>query len=229
MLSWRVHERFSRLMHFQYSPALLVLFVLFVMWAVLFVLAEYGDVSLKPLKSWLAAACWLLWGITALPLSGSVPRPWRFAALVAYGGATSVLAWVKRSYLFESKVKPSRSLASWLTIPQPTYVAVRDVSTAVPWYVEKLGLRKLAATEQARKDGVALQFNEKTHPVILIPKDPAAFRPAPVFFTRKIGKVRDVLTANCVSAGPVQQDRQGTNFFELQDSQGTTIEISERP
>jgi hypothetical protein len=37
------------------------------------------------------------------------------------------------------------------------------------------------------------------------------------------------LTANGVSAGPVQQDRQGTSFFDFLDSEGNTIEVSERP
>ena len=159
------------------GPALLVLAALFALWAVLFVLAEFGDVSLKPLKSWLAAACWLLWGLASFPMAmEGLPRSWRIAVVAAYAGTTMVLGWVKRSYLFESKVKPPRSLAPLLTVPQPTYVAVRDLAAAAPWYAEKFGLRKLAATEQTRKDGVRLQFNEKTHPVILVPKDPVVAR-----------------------------------------------------
>lgn len=65
--------------------------------------------------------------------------------------------------------------------------------------------------------------------VILVPKDPVVARPTPLFFTRKLSRVRDVLTANGVSAGPVQQDRQGTSFFDFLDSEGNTIEVSERP
>ncbi len=217
------------LTHLHFTPALVVLGGLFVLWAVLFVLAEFGDVSLKPLKSWLAAVCWLLWGITALPLSGSVARPWRAAALVAYGGATTVLAWVKRSYLFESKVKPSGSFAGLLTMSQGTRIAVRDVTASAQWYAEKFGLRKLAATEQTSKYGIALQFDEKTPPVILVPKDPVAPRPAPVFFARKVEKVRDKLIVRGVSAGPIQRDRQGTRFFELLDGEGNTVEVSEKP
>ena len=215
------------LAHFHPGPALFVLAALLALWAVLFVLAEFGDVSLKPLKSWLA---WLLWGLTAFPLvMEGLPRSWRIAVFAAYAGATMVLGWVKRRYLFESNVKPPRSLASLLTVPQPTYVAVRDVAGAAPWYAEKFGLRKLAATEQPRKDGIRLQFNENTHPVILAPKDPVVARPTPMFFTRKLDRVRDALTANGVSAGPIQQDRQGTHFFELLDCEGNPLEISERP
>jgi len=216
-------------MHLHLTPALIVVFGLFVLWAVLFVLSEYGDVSLKPLKSWFAAASWLLWGLSSVPFAESLPRPWRAAALAGYLATSLLLAWVKRSYLFESKIKPSHSLASLLTVSQPTYVAVRDVTTASPWYAEKLGLRRLAAAEQPSKYGVALQFNETTHPVILILKDPAAPRPAPVFFTRKVEKIRDRLIVRGVSAGPIQQDRQGTRFFELLDGEGNTVEVSERP
>ena len=145
------------------------------------------------------------------------------------GEPSLLLGWLKRRYLFESNVKPTQSLASLMTVPQPMYVAVRDVATASSWYAQKFGLRKLAATEQARPDGIALQFDESTNPVILIPKDPVVYRPVPVFFARKVGKVRDQLIAEGISAGPVQQDRQGTRFFELLDGEGNTLEVSEQP
>jgi len=206
-----------------------MLLALCALWGVLFILAEYGNISLKPFKPWLAIAGWLLWGLASLPFFEDVSRPWRFAAFAGSTGTTLLLAWVKRSYLFESKIKPSRSLARLLTVSQPTYIAVRDVANASPWYAEKFGLRKLAATEQASRDGIALQFDEKTHPVILIPKNPLYPRPAPVFFSHKVEKVRDKLIANGVNAGPVQRDRQGTSFFELLDGEGNTVEVSEWP
>ena len=214
-------------MHLPVTPAILILFAPFLLWAVLFVLAEYGNVSLKPLTPWLAVACWLLWLISAILFLAD--RPWGSALISGYAGIVLVLGWVKRSYLFESRIKPSNSLVSLLAVSQPTYVAVRDIANAAPWYAEKFGLRKLAAAEQAQSDGATLQFNENTHPVILILKDPVAPRPAPVFFTHKVGKVRDALIARGVNAGPVQQDRQGTRFFELLDGEGNTIEVSERP
>lgn len=116
-----------------------------------------------------------------------------------------------------------------IIVQQTTYVAVKDVATASPWYAEKFGLRKLADSEQPRPDGVAFQFDEKSKPVILVPKDPMRWRPAPVLFARKVSEARERLIANGVNTGPVQQDRQGTNFFELFDSEGNTLEVSERP
>jgi catechol 2,3-dioxygenase-like lactoylglutathione lyase family enzyme len=214
-------------MHLPSGPALMILLAPLVLWAVLFVLAEYGHVTLKPLKPWLVAACWVLYG--AAVLGFFLDGPWQSVFFAAYWAAGLLLAWLKRRYLFESNRKPTQSLASVMAVPQPTYVAVRDVAAASSWYAEKFGLRKLAATEQARPDGIALQFDERTHPVILIPKDPKVSGPVPVFFTRQVGKVRDRLSAKGVSTGPVQQDRQGTSFFELLDGEGNTLEVSEQP
>jgi hypothetical protein len=214
-------------MHIPSAAALTIMLAPFALWGALFCLAEYAHVSLKSLSPWFPALYWFLWGAAGIGVL--VDHPLRFALISAYGGIGLVLGWLKRRYLFESSMKPSRSLASLLTIPQPTYVAVRDVSTAFPWYTEKFGLRKLSPTEETRSDGVTLQFNESTHPVILIPKDPSVSRSAPVFFARNVEKVRNRLIADGVSAGPVHQDRQGTNFFELLDGEGNTLEVSERP
>lgn len=214
-------------MHIPSPSLLLILLAPFVLWAVLFVLSEFGRVPMKPLKPWLVAALWLLWGAGTIGFFADVP--WRSAVWSLYTGFGLLLGWVKRRYLFETNVKPKQSLASLLTVPQTTYVEVRDVMTASGWYADKFGLRKLAATEQPRPDGIALQFDESTDALILIPKDPVNSRPAPVFFTRKVGRVRERLIANGVSAGPVQKDRQGTTFFELLDGEGNTLEVSEKP
>jgi hypothetical protein len=132
------------LTHFHPGPAPLVLAALFALWAVLFVPAEFGDVSLKPLKSWLAAVCRLWWGLTAFPLE-RLPRSWRIAVFAAYAGTTMVLGWVKRSHLFESKVKPPRSLAPLLTVPQPTYGDCR-------WY----RFRRSRRSEPAAANGLSV-------------------------------------------------------------------------
>jgi hypothetical protein len=156
-------------------------------------------------------------------------RPWHSAFLSLYDGGGLVLSWLKRKYLFESSLTPPQSLSALLTVPKPTYVAVRDVATASPWYVEKFGLRKLSSAEQLQPDGIALQFDASSNPVILLPKDPTVFRSAPVFFTRKVDKVRARLIARGICADLVQQDGQGTNYFELLDGEGNAIEVSEEP
>jgi len=214
-------------MHLLTTPQLAILLAPLVLWAVLFVLAEYGHVVLKPLKPWLVAACWLLWGVYGMGVVAN--RPWRFALFSVYCGTSLILLWLKRRYLFASNEKPSHSLARFLTVPKPTYVAVRDVAAASPWYTDKLGLRELAPSEETRRDRITLKFSADTDPLILVPKDPILPRSVPVLFSRRIRKVRERLIANGVSAGPVQQDRQGTTFFELRDGEGNTIEVSEQP
>jgi hypothetical protein len=214
-------------MHIPSASVLVILLAPFLLWALLYVLSEFGQLPMKPLKPWLVATVWLLWGAGTIGFFAD--SPWRSAVWSLYAGLSLLLGWVKRRYLFESNVKPRRSLASLLTVPQTTYIEVKDVSTASGWYAEKFGLRKLTAAEQARPDGVTLQFDESTNAVILIPKDPVNYRAAPVFFTRKVEKVRERLIANGVNAGPVQKDRQGTNFFELLDGEGNTLEVSEKP
>lgn len=206
---------------------LLILGAPYVIWAAFWFLNKYGGVSLKPLKPWLVITCWLLWGVGIIPFLAG--KRWGGIMVLAYNGASLLLGWVKRSYLFESDLKPSDSLASLIMVSQPTYVAVRNANALWSWYSEKFGLRKLAANDESSNDIVKLQFDEKTHPIILLPRDPASPRPAPVLFTRRIGKLRDKLIFRGVNAGPVQQDRQGTRFFEVFDAEGNTLEFSEKP
>jgi len=214
-------------MHVSSAPLLLVLLAPMALWGLLFVLSKYLSVPLKPLKPWLKALSWVLWGVAVVGIFSE--RPWRFLFFSAYAGISLVLGWIVKKQLFVSDVKPTQSLASVLTVPTTTYVAVRDVSTAAPWYTEKLGLRRLAPTEEIRPDGIGLQFNANTCPVFLVPQDPAISRPIPVFFTRKIVEARSRLVAEGISAGPLQLDRQGTKFFDLVDSEGNTLEVCEEP
>jgi hypothetical protein len=205
---------------------MMILVAPFAFWGLLFILSEYGNVSLRPLKPWLIGLCWVLWGVGLVGMVSN--RPWKFALFSTYGATGLVLGWINKRYLFVSNVKPSRSLASVLTVPEPTYIAVRDVSTASPWYIEKFGLRELSPTEDIGRDAVALKFSESTYPIILIPLDPMKSRSVPVFFTRNIAKARSRLMAGGISTGALQQDRQGTKFFELLDGEGNTLEICER-
>jgi hypothetical protein len=214
-------------MHWPPTPFLLMVLAPFALWAILFIVAKLNRVSLKPLMPWIAGACWLLWGLGSIPFLEN--KRWGTAAMTCYAGMTLLLGWIKRSYLFGSDPKPSGSLASLLTISLPTSIAADNPNILYQWYAEKLGLRKLADSEQPRSDGVALQFDEKSNTVTLVRRDPVAPRPAPVFFSRKLRKVRELLISRGVSAGPIQQDRQGTRFFELLDGEGNPLEISERP
>lgn len=212
-------------MHVPPVPFVAIMLAPFALWAILYALSEWGNVNLKPLKPWLRGLCWLL-------LIGSLVNAslnWKWPLTSAYFAAALVLGWLQRQYLFESRIRPRRSLASVLTIPEPTYMGVRDVATTSLWYAEKFGLRKRTPTEELRPDGVTLQFSADTHPLILVRKDPVELRPAPVFFTRSVKRARKRIMEDGLNAGPVQQDRQGTSFFEVQDNEGNVLEVSERP
>jgi catechol 2,3-dioxygenase-like lactoylglutathione lyase family enzyme len=200
-------------------PFLLLLFVR--------VVADLAGIEVKSAKPVLAALCWLLWA------TGSVlfllNSPWRHTVMPGYAGLLGVLAWLKRRYLFENPKSPANSLSRLLEVPVPTYIPVRDVAAVSSWYVDKFGLRRLAATQAIPAERAVFQFREETEPLILLPTDPADPRPVPVLYTRKIMKVRDALVARVVSAGEVQRDRQGTRHFELRDPEGNPIEVSEEP
>jgi len=213
-------------MHVPSLPSIAIVLAPFVLWGLLFILSEYGNVSIKPLIPWLVVLCWVLYGTAVIGVIAN--RHWRFAIFSAYSGIALVYSWVKGRYFFASNVKPSRSLASVLVVPEPMYVGVRDVATTSRWYTEKLGLRKLSPADDIGPDAVALQFEPGKYPVILVPPDPITSRPVPVFFARNIVKARKRLIADGVSAGQLQQDRQGTKFFELLDGEGNTVEVCER-
>lgn len=213
-------------MHVPPTPVIVVMLTPFVLWGMLYIISEYGNVTIKPLIPWLVVLCYLLYGTAILGVIAD--RHWRFAFFSLYGGTGLVYSWLKRRYFFTSSVKPSRSLASVLVVPEPMYVAVRDVNATSQWYAEKFGLRKLSPTDEIGPYAVALQFDPDKYPVILVPRDPMTPRSVPVFFARNIAKARRRLIADGVNAGPLQEDRQGTKFFEFLDGEGNTVEVCER-
>ena len=50
-----------------------------------------------------------------------------------------------------------------------------------------------------------------------------------MLFTKKIGRIRDVLVARGVEVGPIAQDRQGIHYFQIRDPEGNLIEVIEEP
>ena len=68
-------------MHNPSPSVLLILLAPFVLWAVLFVLSEFGQVPLKPLSPWLATALGLLGGpelSASSRMVRGVPAFWRY-------------------------------------------------------------------------------------------------------------------------------------------------------
>jgi hypothetical protein len=45
----------------------------------------------------------------------------------------------------------------------------------------------------------------------------------------EIKKAREVLSSRGVNVGDVQEDRQGTQYFQMRDLEGNLIEVAEEP
>jgi catechol 2,3-dioxygenase-like lactoylglutathione lyase family enzyme len=106
-------------------------------------------------------------------------------------------------------------------------VLVRDIDSVLPWYVEKLGLRKFAENPHGGSGIATLRFKVDGNSVALATRDSLNPPKTPMLFTKKIGKIRNVLVARGVEVGPVERDRQGTRYFDIHDPEGNLIEFVE--
>jgi catechol 2,3-dioxygenase-like lactoylglutathione lyase family enzyme len=118
-----------------------------------------------------------------------------------------------------------------LTIADSFYIGVSDIESATSWYVEKLGLQKVPAEMDDPEGCVALGFSKKDQTCIAVlgPRGRPTDEPTPMLYTTSIGKAREVLGSRGVNVGGIQEDRQGTHYFEMRDLEGNVIEISEEP
>ena len=117
-----------------------------------------------------------------------------------------------------------------LTIADSFYIGVLDVESATSWYIEKLGLQKVPADMDDPEGCVALGFsNEDQTCAVLGPPGKPTDGTTPILYASNILKAREVLGSRGVIVGEVQEDRQGTHYFEMRDLEGTVIEVSEEP
>lgn len=108
------------------------------------------------------------------------------------------------------------------------YIGVGDIAAACAWYAEKLGLRKVDIEMDDGEGCVALGFEKDQAAVVLGPPAPTD-EFTPMLYTSKVQKAREFLDARGVNVGEIQQDRQGTHYFEMRDLEGNVIEVSEEP
>jgi hypothetical protein len=119
--------------------------ILLVLWPI----ARSGKVFLKPLKPWLLAGSFLF-GPTYFFLDvASGHRVLRLASGAVFWTCWLTLILIDYWYRFETLRAPgSKWYIPWnaakFSIPRSMRILVRDVSAVSPWYIEKLGLRKLA-------------------------------------------------------------------------------------
>jgi catechol 2,3-dioxygenase-like lactoylglutathione lyase family enzyme len=109
------------------------------------------------------------------------------------------------------------------------YVGVHDLATSVSWYKEKLGLREIDVEMDKSEGCTALGFSNDEYIVALGPTGKATEELRPILFTKNINKARDYVSSRGASVGPIEQDAQGTHYFEIRDLDGNVIEVCEEP
>src|SRR5713101_2535752 len=117
--------------------------------------------AIRPL---FAIVCWGLWIASFVYLLLDNHHVQNLL-LTAYNSLILVYSWVKGESLFETHV--------------------RDARSASDWYIDKLGMRKLALSAEGT---VTLKFKAEDKPLILVPRDKYYPRPTPMLYTSKIPK-----------------------------------------
>ncbi|MGO8983202.1 MAG: VOC family protein [Terriglobales bacterium] len=135
--------------------------------------------------------------------------------------------------MFETLRSPNaRWYSRWesaeFSVPAPSLrILVRDIDAVSPWYIEKLGLRKLAAASPPEPSAAIFRFSAGGKSVILTARSGFQTGKTPILFAKKIGRMRDVLTARGVAAGMIERDRQGVHYFQIHDPEGNALEVVE--
>jgi len=210
----------------------LILGVPFLFQLVLWVAANTLQKSLKPLMPW-------LWGgyivflvpylFLDLGMSGR-HRTLRMISWMVMWCCYNAVFWIKRRYMFETLRGPGEKWYwPWsgvgFSVPSDTRILVQDIESVSPWYVEKLGLRKLSENPRGETGIATLRFKEDGNSIVLTTRGDFRTGKTPIFFTKKIGKMREVMVARGVHVGTIQLDRQGTRYFRVRDPEGNEIEV----
>jgi predicted enzyme related to lactoylglutathione lyase len=206
------------------------LVVLVILWAA----ANTLRVSLKPLVPWL----WAGFVVFTVPyLLFDVTGSHRVLRL-AFGSASyscwGMALWIQGYYFYERLRGPDDKwylpwTAAKFSIPSSTRIFVRDIDSASPWYIQNLGLRKLAQKDIRDSEAATLAFKEDGRSVVLTTRAGAGTGNRLILFTKKIGKMREIMTARGVMVGKVERDRQGTQYFQIHDPEGNEIEVVQEP
>ncbi len=202
--------------------------VLFGLWLVL----RCTNLSLKPWGRWLAWISLVLWLPTFLLFDASgTHRNLRFIASTVFYTCWTAGLWIKHRYRVETITTASRSLyIPWrsadFSIPSTLRIPVRDISSVSPWYKEKLGLRE-ASNIQQESESAVFHFKRDGNFVVLTTKERTVASKTPIFFSKKIERMRNILNMRGVRPGPIDRDRQGIRYFEIHDPEGNVIEVVE--
>ena len=77
---------------------------------------------------------------------------------------------------------------------------------------------------------VALGFSKKDQTAICLgPRGKLSDGTTAMLYAPNVKTAREVLSSRGINVGDIQQDRQGTHYFEIRDLEGNLIEVSEEP
>jgi predicted enzyme related to lactoylglutathione lyase len=110
-------------------------------------------------------------------------------------------------------------------MPENGCILVREIDSVTTWYVKKLGLYKAGHVRLRDYDVATYKFKEDGKSITLTTRLTYGTAKLPRLFTKRIGRMQGVLSARGIDVGSIQQDRQGTRYFEIQDPEGNVIEV----
>jgi predicted enzyme related to lactoylglutathione lyase len=200
--------------------------------ALLWIVVNKSKVSFKPLTAWLWGGWFVFWTLYTLVFLAGGHKTARVAAYAAAYSCWGMALVIKRHYLFETLRAPgSKWYLPWqatgFSVPDRTHILVRNIEAVSPWYIEKLGLRKLTENELGESNAATFRFKEDGNSVVLTTRGGFGTEKTPMLFTRRIAKMRDVMMARGVEVGMIERDRQGLRYFDIRDPEGNEIEVVE--
>jgi predicted enzyme related to lactoylglutathione lyase len=214
----------------------LILLSPFLIWLTLWIVAQNSKVSLKPLRPWFVAGTFLFfvpYVLLGVQGGNKTVKTVGFVAQAAFYTCLWASLWIQRRYMFDTLRSPNAKWYSmWkpaeFSVPAPNLrILVRDVDAVSPWYIGKLGLRKSSEAPPTEPSATIFRFKADGNPIILTTSPGFQTGKTPILFTKKIGRMRDVMSARGVDVGKVEQDRQGLHYFQIHDPEGNLIEVVE--
>ena len=221
-------------MHFPSHPAWfwIVLASPFLSWLILWIVAEFGEVSLKPLLPWVTAGVFIFAVANFVVQTFDTHKYLTMAVGSIFYSCLILSMWIRGRYRFDTLRPPGDRWgmpwkAASFSLPHNTRIVVRDMDAVSPWYVEKLGLRRLAKASVLEPERATYSFKADGNSIVLTTNSRFDSDKTPILFTKKLMKMQDVLAARGIPVGTVQRDRQGIRYFEIRDPEGDVIEVVE--
>lgn len=211
----------------------LIIFSPILVWSALWAIARFGRVSLKPFTPWLTAGMIASFPVFIVLDASDSHKNLRLGVEAIFYTCLIGVTLIERRYMFETLRGPAKWYVPWssarFSIPQNAHIFVRDIDSVAPWYVHKLGLRKEIETSSQGSDGATYKFKEDGKSITLTSRTNYGTDKTLILFTKRIGRMKGVLSARGIVVGPIEQDRQGTHYFEIHDPEGNAIEVVEEP